>query len=89
MRVVKVPDDLASQLDQAQREAQLAFGSPDVFLEKFIMRPRHIEVQLLGDHHGNLVHLLRAALHCPTRGIRELWSRSRTPFNLEHRALHE
>lgn len=57
MRVVHRAEDLAAQLEQAQREAQTAFGSPDVFLEKFIARPRHIEVQLMGDKHGNLVHL--------------------------------
>ena len=57
MRVVKREEDLAPSLEQAQREALTAFGSGDVFLEKFIMRPRHIEVQLLGDKHGNLVHL--------------------------------
>ncbi|MEX2560969.1 MAG: biotin carboxylase N-terminal domain-containing protein, partial [Pirellulales bacterium] len=57
MRVVKGPAELAGALEQAQREAQSAFGSPDVFLEKYIERPRHIEVQLMGDQHGNLVHL--------------------------------
>ena len=57
MRVVNTPDDLAPQLEQAQRESLAAFGSSDVFLEKFIPRPRHIEVQLMGDRHGNLVHL--------------------------------
>ncbi|MEX2121777.1 MAG: pyruvate carboxylase [Pirellulales bacterium] len=57
MRVVKGPAELAGALEQAQREAQSAFGSPDVFLEKYIERPRHIEVQLMGDRHGNLVHL--------------------------------
>jgi pyruvate carboxylase len=57
MRVVPTAAELPSALEQAQREAQLAFGSPEVFLEKFIQRPRHIEVQLLGDQHGNLVHL--------------------------------
>ncbi len=57
MRVVHREEELAGQLEQAQREAQTAFGSPDVFLEKFIARPRHIEVQLMGDKHGNLVHL--------------------------------
>lgn len=57
MRVVQKPEELASSLDQAQREALSAFGSSDVFLEKFIQRPRHIEVQLMGDKHGNLVHL--------------------------------
>ncbi len=43
--------------EQAQRESLTAFGSPDIFVEKFIERARHIEVQLLGDKHGNLVHL--------------------------------
>jgi pyruvate carboxylase len=57
MRVVNKPDELVPQLEQAQREALAAFGSSDVFLEKFIARPRHIEVQLLGDEHGHLVHL--------------------------------
>jgi pyruvate carboxylase len=57
MRVVHKADELAGSLEQAQREAQAAFGNPAVFLEKYIPRPRHIEVQLLGDSHGNLVHL--------------------------------
>ncbi|HEY1786335.1 MAG TPA: biotin carboxylase N-terminal domain-containing protein, partial [Pirellulales bacterium] len=57
MRVVNTPEELAPALEQAQRESQAAFGSDEVFLEKFIARPRHIEVQLIGDKHGNLVHL--------------------------------
>ena len=57
MRVVPKPEDLANALEQAQRESLNAFGSSDVFLEKFIQRPRHIEVQLMGDKHGRLVHL--------------------------------
>ncbi len=57
MRVVNSPDELPASLEQAQRESQAAFGSSEVFLEKFIARPRHIEVQLMGDKHGNLVHL--------------------------------
>ncbi len=57
MRVVRTADELPAALEQAQRESQAAFGSSDVFLEKFIERPRHIEVQLMGDKHGNLVHL--------------------------------
>ena len=57
MRVVETPDALDPALDQARREAQNAFGCPDVFLEKFIRRAKHIEVQLLGDSHGHLVHL--------------------------------
>jgi pyruvate carboxylase len=57
MRVVRTPAELPDLLDSAQREAKTAFGSDEVFLEKFIERARHIEVQLLGDRHGNLLHL--------------------------------
>src|SRR5262245_31526765 len=57
MRVALTPDKLDDALDQARREAATAFGIADVFLERYIARARHIEVQLLGDQHGNLVHL--------------------------------
>ena len=57
MRVAHEAAQLDDAIDQAQREAGTAFGVPDVFLEKFVTRDRHIEVQLLGDRHGNLVHL--------------------------------
>ena len=57
MRVVRSADEFDAQFEQAQRESQTAFGSGDIFIEKFITRAKHIEVQLLGDKHGNLVHL--------------------------------
>ncbi|MCA9185011.1 MAG: pyruvate carboxylase [Planctomycetales bacterium] len=57
MRVVREPKEFADAFDAARRESLTAFGSPDVFLEKFVQRARHIEVQLLGDSHGNLIHL--------------------------------
>ncbi|MFM7249635.1 MAG: pyruvate carboxylase, partial [Planctomycetaceae bacterium] len=57
MRVVHGEDELAVALESAQRESKTAFGSAKVFVEKFIQRARHIEVQLLGDMHGGLVHL--------------------------------
>ena len=57
MRVVRDPAKLAEMVESAQKEAGNAFGVPDVFLEKFVERAKHIEVQLLGDKHGNLVHL--------------------------------
>ena len=57
MRVVRDAKELPGALEAAQREALSAFGCGDVFIEKFIERPRHIEVQLFGDKHGNLVHL--------------------------------
>jgi acetyl-CoA carboxylase biotin carboxylase subunit len=57
MRVVKSAAEFAPSFEQAQRESLTAFGSPDVFIEKYITRASHIEVQILGDQHGNLVHL--------------------------------
>ncbi|MCA9063377.1 MAG: pyruvate carboxylase [Planctomycetaceae bacterium] len=57
MRVVRTVDEFAQAFDSARNEARTAFGSPDVFIEKFIARAKHIEVQLLGDEHGNLLHL--------------------------------
>jgi pyruvate carboxylase len=57
MRVVLKEDELIGKLEEAQREAAAAFGRPEVFVEKFIRRAKHIEVQILGDKHGNLVHL--------------------------------
>ena len=57
MRVVQREADLASLLDEAQGEAERAFGNPSVFLEKYIPRAKHIEVQILGDNCGNVLHL--------------------------------
>lgn len=57
MRVVKDPKQLKSSLEEAQGEAQRAFGNSAVFLERYIERAKHIEVQILGDKQGNVVHL--------------------------------
>ena len=57
MRVVKKEADLEALLDEAQGEAERAFGNSAVFLERYISRAKHIEVQILGDKHGNVVHL--------------------------------
>jgi pyruvate carboxylase len=57
MRVAAAADQLDEALDQARREADAAFGVADIFLEKLVAQARHIEVQLLGDSHGGLVHL--------------------------------
>ena len=57
MRVVESAEELDAALDQARREAGTAFGVPDVFIEKFVRKAKHIEVQILGDQHGGLVHL--------------------------------
>jgi pyruvate carboxylase len=57
MRVVRTSEELMPRLAECQREAGAAFGRPEVFLERYIARAKHIEVQLLGDGQGNLVHL--------------------------------
>jgi len=56
MRVVSDDAEIDEAFDQARREAMSAFGSADVFVERFLRQPRHIEVQLVCDHHGNRVH---------------------------------
>jgi acetyl-CoA carboxylase biotin carboxylase subunit len=57
MRIVKGTPDLGKALKTAQREAEAAFGVGDVYLEKYVENPRHVEVQVLGDHHGQVIHL--------------------------------
>ena len=57
MRLVPAPDQLESLFKAAQGEAEAAFGNPGLYMEKFIDRPRHVEVQVLADRHGNIVHL--------------------------------
>ncbi len=57
MRVVLRREEVAKAYQTASREAASAFGNGELYLEKFLARPRHIEVQLLGDKHGNLIHL--------------------------------
>ncbi len=57
MRIVEKEADMAEQMERATSEAKSAFGDGQVFLEKYITKPRHIEFQVLGDQHGNVVHL--------------------------------
>jgi acetyl/propionyl-CoA carboxylase alpha subunit len=57
MRLVTGPGELAGAVAASQREAASAFGSDEVFLERYLEAPRHVEVQVLGDDHGHVVHL--------------------------------
>lgn len=57
MRVVHSEDELRRTIRMAQQEAEANFGNPGVYLEKFISRPRHVEIQILADQHGNVIHL--------------------------------
>lgn len=57
MRIVRKEAELESMMNMCQQEAQNAFGNPNVYIEKYLENPRHIEVQILGDSFGNVVHL--------------------------------
>jgi acetyl-CoA carboxylase biotin carboxylase subunit len=57
MRVVLRAEELSKAYQTASREAEAAFGNGEMYMEKYLARPRHIEVQLMGDRHGNLIHL--------------------------------
>jgi len=57
MRVVERPEDVESAFRQASDEAAASFGDPSLYLERLVVRPRHVEIQILADQHGNVVHL--------------------------------
>lgn len=57
MRVVERYDQLINQVQAAQKEAEVSFGDDTVYMERFLHNPRHVEVQILGDGHGNAIHL--------------------------------
>src|SRR5947199_8784574 len=57
MRVVRKQEELLAAYQTARSEAQQAFGTPDVYMEKFLEFPRNLEFQVLGDQHGKLIHL--------------------------------
>ena len=77
MRVVAGEAQLRELLPVARREAQAAFGNDEVYLEKLVRRARHVEVQILGDSHGNLVHLFER--DCTAQRRRRRASRLRLP----------
>ena len=57
MRIVRQPDEMAKSLQMAQSEAKSAFGDDRIYIEKYLERPRHIEIQIIADTHGHIVHL--------------------------------
>lgn len=85
MRLVESANDFQSQLNRAVSEAQSAFGDGSVFLEKFINSPRHIEVQVLGDQHGNLVHLFERECSVQRRHQKVIEEAPSTVLNKELR----
>jgi len=57
MKIVRDPDEAESQLESAKREGEAYFDNPSVYVERYLEHPRHVEVQILADHHGNVRHL--------------------------------
>jgi len=57
MRVVTEADQIAAQLKSARQEAKSSFGNDELILERAVINPRHVEIQVFGDHHGNVIHL--------------------------------
>ena len=59
MRAVYKPEELSGAIESASNEARNSFGNDTLILERFLDKPRHIEVQILGDQKGNIIHLLK------------------------------
>ncbi len=57
MRLARTGEELEKGFRQARQEAQAAFNNPEIYIEKFVDRPRHVEIQILADEHGNIIHL--------------------------------
>ena len=86
MRVVRTPDELVEAVAGARREAAASFGDPTVFLERYVERARHVEVQVFGDTHGKVVHLFERECSVQRRHqkiVEESPSPGATPATLE------
>jgi len=78
MQVVEKPESLKEAIEIAQKEAKANFGNPDVFMEKYLKKPRHIEMQVICDTHGNAVHL--AERDCSIqRRHQKIWEEAPSP----------
>ncbi len=85
MRIVYSPDKLESAIAAAQREAKSAFGDESVYIEKYIENPRHIEIQILGDKHGNYVHLFERECSIQRRHQKIIEETPSTALTMEKR----
>ena len=88
MRRVDSPTEFSAALREASSEAQRAFGNGEVYVEKLIERPRHIEIQVLGDRHGNLIHLGERECSLQRRH-QKVVEECPSPFVMRHPGLRE
>ena len=86
MRLVGSADEMASAFEQARGEAQQAFGNPDLYIEKAMVKPRHIEVQVMADEHGNVIHLWERECSLQRRHQKVL-EEAPAPLTAEHPQL--
>lgn len=87
MRVIRSRDDLIREVPIAKKEARSAFGKDEIYLEKLVERARHVEVQILGDAHGNLVHLFERDCTVQRRH-QKIIERAPAPYlNADQRAM--
>jgi len=78
MRPINSPDELEEKVREGRREAEAAFGNGEGYLEKMIIRARHVEVQILGDTHGNMYHLFERDCSVQRRN-QKVWERAPAP----------
>ncbi len=86
MRIVREEEELERQFGAASSEAEAAFGQPELYLEKYLVEPRHIEFQVLGDTHGTLLHLYERECSIQRRHQKLLEESPSTALNEELRA---
>ncbi len=86
MKIARKPDELREAIESGQREAKNAFGDGTLIIEKYLERPRHIEVQLLGDAHGNVVHLFERECSIQRRHQKVVEETPSMALNAETRA---
>ena len=88
MKVARGPEDLAEALSAAKIEARTAFGDDSVYLEKYLAKPRHVEVQVLGDTQGHAIHLGERDCSLQRRH-QKVWEEGPSPaLNPEQRDEH-
>ena len=83
MRIVQNPGDLKNAVVTAKSEAQAAFGNDEMYLEKYLEEPRHIEFQLLGDMHGSIIHLGERDCSIQRRNQKVIEEARRSPSRLK------
>ncbi|MBL8910069.1 MAG: biotin/lipoyl-binding protein [Archangium sp.] len=86
MKIARKKEDLREAIESGRREAQNAFGDPTLIIEKYLERPRHLEIQLLGDEHGNVVHLFERECSIQRRHQKVVEETPSVALNAETRA---